>query len=558
MDSTSPPPYSVPQEAASLFHDGILKNLLMANVLPPHLQELGKLVRFKGNALPSIPINWRLAESISALKALEATMVNWILERKYRREPVEVVIDTDHASLFFMSAPLARILDKDGTESPITTTNPKTLKMFPNGDKHRSCDSTHRMLATGIYKTRDGRFYHVHGSMNPDPTLTALGLPLEGEPSDTYEMVVERVQSKVSQFDSTTLDSLLNDQYHQAGTIAWSSSEYFSSPHGQQNGKIGLYELIPDPHSSQPASWWPDHPSLPPSSPKRPLAGLKVVDLTRIIAGPTITRGLAELGASVMRVTSPQVTDFTTVHHELNWGKWNCSLHLKDNEGDREKLRGLIREADVVVDGYRPGVMEKLGFGREDVFKLCCGVSLAYGQAMGVDEAVTPPFPNSDHCTGVIGTTAILHALIERASQGGSYGVDVSLNYYSQWLARTCGTYPPALWTTLHSSHSSPLFHHYHNTRYTLPAMLKFLHQYDEDVLFKEEFFEKRWSGAVGAMFLIVKPVARYGGGGGEEGVEGEGESDTGVVELGFQVGTRGNGVDEPEWPDDLTAEIVS
>lgn len=209
------------------------------------------------------------------------------------------------------------------------------------------------------------------GSMNPDPTLTALGLSLDGEPNDTYDSVVEGIQSAVSQINSATLDELMNEQYRQAGTIAWTTQEYFSSEHGQQNGRVGLYEISRDPGSSQPASWWPDNESLP-SSPKRPLAGLKVVDLTRVIAAPAITRGLAEMGASVMRVTSPHITDLSPLHQDLNWGKWNCRLHLKD-EGDKEKLKKLIREADVVVDGYRPGVMERLGFGRRAIFDLVKG-----------------------------------------------------------------------------------------------------------------------------------------------------------------------------------------
>lgn len=75
------------------------------------------------------------------------------------------------------------------------------------------------------------------------------------------------------------------------------------------------------------------------------------------------------MGASVIRITSPHVADLSALHQDLNWGKWNASLHLKD-EADKEKLRALIREADVVVDGYRPGVMERLGFGRQAIFNL--------------------------------------------------------------------------------------------------------------------------------------------------------------------------------------------
>ncbi|MCJ1471141.1 hypothetical protein MMC07_009789 [Pseudocyphellaria aurata] len=581
------PAYSVPREAAAVFQHEILENPLMQH-LPVSLKELSHLIRFEGNALPSIPFNWRWAESISALKALEATMLNCLLTRKYKISPVEVTINTDHASLFIMSPALARLLDENGTVSPTNAIDPDTLKPVRSEDKLRPRESLHRMMSTNIYKTQDSRFYHVHGqwihlapyqpgqgSLNPDHTLTALGLPLEGEPEETFQEVVGRIQSKVSQFDAAALDELMNEQYRQAGTIAWSSEEYFAGEHGQQNSKIGLYELVQDVNSTQPAAWWPDHSSFP-SSPSRPLAGLKIVDLTRVIAGPTITRSLAELGASVMRVTSSQVVDFITVHRDLNWGKWNCFLHLKD-EADKEQLRNLIRDADVVVDGYRPGVMDRLGFGREAIFDLvknrdrgiihlrencygwygpwahrsgwqgisdaCCGVSLAFGKAMGGNEAVTPPFPNSDHCAGVIGSTGILHALIQRAEQGGSYGVDVSLNYYSQWLVRSCGTYPAEIWDEVWTRHACPVFRHFDNTRRTVPAMLKLLHQYDEEVLFQPAFFGQYRSEAVGVSVIRVKPVAQF---------------KDNVVELKYNVGTRGNGVDKPIWPDDLTVEIVS
>lgn len=62
--------------------------------LPASLKELSRLVHFEGNALPSIPFNWRWAESISALKAFEATMLNCLLTRKYLISPVEVTINT--------------------------------------------------------------------------------------------------------------------------------------------------------------------------------------------------------------------------------------------------------------------------------------------------------------------------------------------------------------------------------------------------------------------------------------------------------------------------------
>ncbi|KAF9893695.1 hypothetical protein FE257_009863 [Aspergillus nanangensis] len=572
--------YSVPREAEALFQQGILHNPDEAGILPAELLQLAQKVHFEGNDTPSIPINWRLAESISALKALEATMVNLLLVRKYGVEPVEVTINTDHASLFFMSPLITQILDENGHSQPFTPMTPKIHEMFPNQDKHRTMGFQYRSLATNIYATQDGRYYHTHGSMNPDPTLTALGLPLDDEDSSSssYDSIISRIQTQVQQHTANHLDTLLNDQYRQAGTIAHSVDEYLASEHGRANRHAGLYEITPLENQEQdqdhPPSWWPNNPSLP-SSPQRPLAGLKVVDLTRVIAGPTISRSLAELGASVMRVVSPHVTDLSALHQDLNWGKWNAYLHLKE-EGDREKLRELIREADVVVDGYRPGVMERLGFGREKVLELvrgrergivhvrencygwhgpwrgrsgwqqisdaCCGVSMGYGQAMGVDEPVTPVFPNSDYCTGVIGCAGILDALLQRAEKGGSYGVDTSLNYYSQWLVRTCGTYNAGVWNDLWRRHSSPVFRHYHAMQHLIPSMLKLLHTHDKEVLFNPRFFEPRVSPAVGATFIQVKPVAQF---------------KDNAVELKYNVGTRGNGVDEAVWPRDLTVEIV-
>jgi hypothetical protein len=207
------------------------------------------------------------------------------------------------------------------------------------------------------------------GSLNPDIVLSALGLPLQVDMPSTPLSIMGLYQNKTLEMDATALDTLMNDVHRQAGTIAYTSDEYLASEQGRANSHVGLYELVHKPIASQPPCWWPNTPDAC-SSPKRPLAGLKVVDLTRVIAGPTITRSLAELGASVMRVTSPHIVDFTSVFRDLNWGKWNCHLHLKD-EDDKEKLRNLIREADVVVDGYRPGVSDDP---RPDQADMCsCG-----------------------------------------------------------------------------------------------------------------------------------------------------------------------------------------
>lgn len=317
-------------------------------------------------------------------------------------------------------------------------------------------------------------------------------MPLEDK-SLQYDEAISKYKDAVAIHESIELDEMMNDQYKQSGTICMSEEEYFASETGKANSHVGLYEITRE--GDQPPSWWPDNASIP-SSPVRPLAGLKVVDLTRVVAGPTITRCLAEMGASVMRVTSPHIADLSAVHIELNWGKWNTYLDL-NLEHDQNALRELILDADVVVDGYRPGVFEKRGFGRQAIFDLvqsrsrgiihvrenCYGwygpwqhrsgwqqISDAVrdGSTLAMDAILTAMsrfavsrtpterlwvsmsrslqccltlttgkpalsiFMTREHrliatSTGVIGSAAIMHALIRRAEHGGSYGVDVCL-----------------------------------------------------------------------------------------------------------------------------------
>ena len=213
--------------------------------------------------------------------------------------------------------------------------------------------------------------------MNATPVQRALSLspPTTSEAPLTFADACALYQNAISKYTAADLESLMNDTYRQAGTTCWSTAEYLSSAHGKANAHVGLYEVhhIPSTGTAQEPGWWTPLGSKaqegPKTSAKRPLLGLKVLDLTRIIASPTITRELAELGASVLRITSPNITDMTALLADLGWGKWNAHLDLTCLP-DREKLRALILESDVVVDGYRPGVMEKWGFGKEDILKM--------------------------------------------------------------------------------------------------------------------------------------------------------------------------------------------
>lgn len=210
--------------------------------------------------------------------------------------------------------------------------------------------------------------YGVVGSLNPGPTIAALGLPADRPELDNLAASYQPYIDKCMECGADALETLLNEQAKQACTIANTWEEYRDSPHGRANADVNLFEVHHRPVADQAPCWWSSAGAA--ASLQRPLAGLKIVDLTRVIAGPSISRGLAELGASVIRVTAPHLPDFTGLHPDLNWGKWNCCLDLRQAE-DREKLRKLIQEADVVVDGYRPGVFDKYGFGMGNVLEQC-------------------------------------------------------------------------------------------------------------------------------------------------------------------------------------------
>ena len=206
-----------------------------------------------------------------------------------------------------------------------------------------------------------------------------------------------------------------------------------------------------------------DTPPVPftPSTKPQILAGMKVLELCRIIAGPTISKILAEYGATVIKVTSDStLPDVPFFQVDGNMGKHTTNLNLKHPE-DRAKFEELLKDADIIVDGYRTGVIEKLGYGPSRITELAkqrnkgyiyasencfgfsgewsgrpgwqqiadcvSGVAWLQGQALGKDEPMIPPFPMSDYGTGCIVAISILLAVYKRNIIGGSYWCNSSL-----------------------------------------------------------------------------------------------------------------------------------
>ena len=488
--SASSQPYSVPLNARRVFEEGILHNARLQNYLPPEAVEFSRQVTFVGNNEPSIPVNWRFAESAAALKALEASLIAGLMKKKEGLSVEGATINTDHAQLFLMSCYLWTI--NPGSNEAISRTQNGDLldKMIPNYNFHGRDTSLYRKMVTNIYQTADGRYFNLHGSLQPDITLDMLGLPHDMEVSTNEEAVAPFIE-KLSGWNSDKLQHEVSDVHKQAGVICHSADSFRKTEHGKANSHVSLFEIHDHPSPVQGPAWWPTPAGQ--NSSQRPLAGLKIVDMSRIIAAPAISRGLAELGASVMRVTSPKLPDLHNLHIDLNWGKWNCSIDLKTEQG-KKNLWDLISEADVVIQGYRPGSLDKHGFGPQDILNKtkdrprgivvlrencygwygpwshrsgwqqisdsCVGVSHGFGRAMGLKdgESVTAIFPNSDYMTGISGVCAVLSALMKRGEKGGSYIADAALNYYNQWLVNDVGEYPEDVWDKLWARHGRMKF----------------------------------------------------------------------------------------------------
>lgn len=180
-------------------------------------------------------------------------------------------------------------------------------------------------------------------------------LDLQG--NEHVEAIKDIYRAIVAKRDSMSLEVEANERWLQPGAICRTVDEYAATPHGRLNIEEPLYKIYKSQEQLPPTPW----PASETSG--RPLAGIKVLDLTKVIAGPTVTRILALMGADVLRVSTDTQPDALPFIADGQIGKRDANINLKTPEG-RRQLDELLKEADVVVNSYRPGVFERLGLGR--------------------------------------------------------------------------------------------------------------------------------------------------------------------------------------------------
>jgi len=193
----------------------------------------------------------------------------------------------------------------------------------------------------------------------------------------------------------------------------------------------------------------------------RPLGGVRVLDVTHVLAGPTCARTLAEHGADVLRIGPGSSGDRNPMQRDTGHGKRSAVLDLKSADG-AASLRALAGGADVFSQGYRPGALAGLGFSPAEVAALRPGIVYVSMSAFGTrgpwrdrrgydsvvqsvsgfcDEVAVDgqprflPVSALDYVTGYLAAFGAQVALARRAAEGGSYHVRLSLAQTGRYLA---------------------------------------------------------------------------------------------------------------------------
>ncbi|KAI1455551.1 CoA-transferase family III [Annulohypoxylon moriforme] len=546
--------YTIQKEASRILNSVLLTDPRLQ--IPEYVKAASQRTSFDPSALksPFLPAPIKCTELSAALWALLATFGNVICAERYGLTDQKVVVNSDVASIFLISFWLMRVGGK-----PVS--DPELVKRYSIYDTTNQF-TFWRRLVTNLYPTHDGRWFHLHGGLDSDRNLRMLGLPTHKDVADEME-AIEELSEGVQKFDAEWLDIEVNEYWRQAGGICFTPEEYRKTKQAKAVADDALY-LLEEFHGERlPPVPWPKVETKT----QRPLEGIKIVDLTRAIAGPTIGKLAALFGATVVRVSNMKLPDLGIVLFESNMGKRDAHLDLKTEEGRNALLR-LIEDADVVLDGYRPGALEKLGFGPTYVHEVAkrrgkgivyarencygwkgpwrhrsgwqqisdavTGVAWLFARMWNVDEPVMPFLPNSDFQTGIVGCIGVMNALDKRAKKGGNYLVSTSLNQLNSFLI-SLGTQSPEVQHSLRETWPNMKLRHYDDIHRQMRVFLGDLPKVMPQLLNPGYFTTiKAELGVPDEEMTFVGPAATY---------------DT--TKLGYDSGSCLRGTHEAKWPDE-------
>lgn len=286
---------------------------------------------------------------------------------------------------------------------------------------------------SGFYPVRDGWVsIHCNFPNHRDAAMRVLGMPADRERAEAASLSWEGLA--------------LEDAIHAAGGCA---GYVRSDDKWRRHPQAAAIEAQPLVEISRIGDAPPEERRA-----ARPLGGVRVLDLTRVLAGPTCGKSLAEHGADVLKISAAHLPDSGLVELDTGIGKRSARLDLRS---DSEALRTLVRDADVFVQSYRPGTLGARGFSAEAVAALRPGIVYASLSAWGntgpwrerrgfdsIVQAVSGmahgakprllPVSAIDYVSGYLMAFGVCVALARRASVGGSWLVRVALARVGKWI----------------------------------------------------------------------------------------------------------------------------
>jgi len=372
---------------------------------------------------PALPIRYRVgaagAASLGALGLAAAALVG---------KPQRVSVDARHAAVSLRSALYLRI---NGDPPP------------PVWDP-----------MSGFYPVRDGWVsIHCNFPNHRDAAIRVLG--------------TEADRAKAEEASRSWAGEALEDAIHAAGGCAGyvrGEEQWRQHPQAQAVANQPLVEIVRI----------GDAPPYTPPARARPLLGVKVLDLTRVLAGPTCAKSLAAFGADVLKLSAAHLPDSGVVELDTGIGKRSARIDLRQ-QAQVERLRKLVAKADVFSQSYRPGALARRGFSPEDLAALRPGIVCASLNAWGEsgpwsgrrgfdsivqavsgiarangDEAKPKLLPVSaiDYVSGYLMAFGVCVALARRRREGGSWLVRVALARVGKFIVDR-GVVPDPEWRGL-------------------------------------------------------------------------------------------------------------
>ena len=382
-------------------------------------EERADAVEITGGADPVLPTPFRITETAAAALAATGLAASDLWKLRTGRGQ-EVAVDARQATASLRSGHYMQM-----DSAPV---------------------SHERNTIMGVYPAKDGRWSYLHCNF---PNHRAAALSVLGVPEDR-----EAVRAAVATWDALELEEAIIAAKG-AGGMVRTMDEWAQHPQSAAIASLPLMEIVKI----------GDSPPERLRDGDRPLSGIRVLDLTRVLAGPTCARTLAEHGADVMKITAGHLPNIGYQEYDTGHGKLNAQLDLRQPD-QLKTLLDLVRETDVFSQGYRPGTLGERGLSPEELaylrpgivyVSLCAfshvgpwasrrgfdtvvqtvsGITSRQGELFPGKEPGPQFYPVSaiDYLTGYLMAFGAMVALGRRAQEGGSWLVRISLAQTGRWL----------------------------------------------------------------------------------------------------------------------------